>query len=606
MWIGSEWPLFIWVLLALVVGGAIIVFINKGMSLAVFIGLLASVVMWIISGRLHFHQRIWVLLALVVGGTAIVLVSQGPSSAVFIWLLASIVMWVISGWLLFRGLVWVLLAPVLVAAPIMLFRQGPSPAVFIWLLAGVVMWVISRWSPHFRGLVWVSLALVVGVAMIVFVGWGLGEVFFQSTQPERVFFFLRATELTSGVSVLLPALLVGLAAFLSFFAALQRWNLAERMPCLRNLQQRPGAAPQFLRFDHEGAKSFEGLKALEDRVKEMIVCPIFRLPGVMPLTILIIVGYWYFFVQQFIPTVDGWRFDWFFELAFCVVPLLLVWALIRLFWLWVEVKRLLRRLSWRPLISQYAARHSGRFASLPPVDLVKSADTYAALSLSVQQARSFYSALKLGPLEAEERKRIGQLVEEAESELWLALDADAKGHWQNAIQKRRYSQAKLAELTERVSGLLEDSWRTEGAAGPDAEWRKEGKFLLITHVVAFLQHIFAHLKNLVWLVTMGLLLVLFAANFYPFQPQEPLLLFSWVTILTSVVVTLYIIFSSNRDKTLSLLSRTAPGKVNITTDLVLRVMFHGVIPVVALLGLQFPQAMRQIISWLNVFGGKGS
>ncbi len=93
--------------------------------------------------------------------------------------------------------------------------------------------------------------------MILFVGWGLYEVFCRFEKPEKVFFFLRATELTSRVSVLLPALLVGLAAFLSFFTALRRWNLAEGMPRLSN-PRRPGAAPQFQRFDHERAESFEG------------------------------------------------------------------------------------------------------------------------------------------------------------------------------------------------------------------------------------------------------------------------------------------------------------------------------------------------------------
>jgi hypothetical protein len=39
---------------------------------------------------------------------------------------------------------------------------------------------------------------------------------------------------------------------------------------------------------------------------------------------------------------------------------------------------------------------------------------------------------------------------------------------------------------------------------------------------------------------MGPLLMLLAAISYPFQPREPLLLFSWVAILTSVVVTLFI------------------------------------------------------------------
>jgi hypothetical protein len=489
------------------------------------------------------------------------------------------------------------------ACTILVFTLGA----FIWLIVSIGMWMVSGWR-HFHRRIWVLLALVVGAMMITFVGWGLFEVFFRFKTPEKVFFFLRATELTSGVSVLLPALLVGLAAFLSFFAALRRFNLAERMPCLRNPRQRPDEAPQFLRFDHERAKSFEGLKALEDNVKEMIVCPIFRAPGAALITALISIVYWHFFQKHFIPSVDGRRFDWYFELAFYVVPLMLVWALLRFFWLWLATKRLLKRLSWHPLISQYAARHSEekRFASLPQIDLMTPTPTYTALSLSVRQARSFYNALKLGPGQAEERKRIGQLVEEAESELSLALGADAKGDWREALRKRRYSQEALAELTERVSGLLEDSWRAAGGAGPEAAWRDEGKFFLISHIVAFLQHVFAHLQNLVGLVTIGLLLMLLAAISYPFQPREPLLLFSWVAILTSVVVTLFIFVSANRDKTLSLLAGTAPGKLNITRDLVFRVLVHGVAPVIALLGVQFPEAVRQIFSWLNVFEGKGN
>ena len=112
---------------------------------------------------------------------------------------------------------------------------------FIWLMVSVSAWIIKGWS-HFRGRIWVLLALAVGVAMITFIGWGLFEVVFRLEMPEKVFFFLRATELTSGVSILLPVLLIGLAAFLSFFAALRRLNLAERMPCLRTPRQRPDEA----------------------------------------------------------------------------------------------------------------------------------------------------------------------------------------------------------------------------------------------------------------------------------------------------------------------------------------------------------------------------
>jgi hypothetical protein len=83
------------------------------------------------------------------------------------------------------------------------------------------------------------------------------------------------------------------------------------------------------------------------------------------------------------------------------------------------------------------------------------------------------------------------------------------------------------------------------------------------------------------------------------------LLFSWVAILTSVVVTLFIFVQVNRDKTLSLLTGKTPGKLNITRDFVMRVLIHGVVPIIALLGAQFPQAVRQIFSWMSVFEGKG-
>jgi hypothetical protein len=186
----------------------------------------------------------------------------------------------------------------------------------------------------------------------------------------------------------------------------------------------------------------------------------------------------------------------------------------------------------------------------------------------------------------------------------------------------------MAELTKLVTILLEDSWRKSAGPGPavvwrdkeksfriswrksagpgpDAAWRDEGKFFLITHIIAFLQHIFAHMQNLVMLVTAGLLLLLIAATSYPFWPRESLLLFSWVTILTSVVVTLFIFVQVNRDKTLNLLTGKTPGRLNINRDFVSRVLFHVVVPLIALLSAQFPQALRQIFSWLSVFEGKG-
>jgi hypothetical protein len=482
--------------------------------------------------------------------------------------------------------------------------------VIVWLAASVIVWMIKG-ARHFRGHLGAVMAFGIGVAMITLVGWGLVELFIRAPLTEQVFFFLRATELTSGVSLLLPTLLIGLATFLSFFAAVRRLNLAERMPCLPEAQQKIGDAPQFLRFDHPGAKSFEGLKSLENRVKEMIVCRIFGVPGAAIGAILILIVYIRLFLWHFIPSVDGRMFDLFFQMAFYLTPLLLVWAFLRFFWLWMATRKLLRRLFWHPLFSHYAATlaEEKQFATLPQIDLMTPTPTYTALSLSVRRARRFYTALSLRPDRAATRERIEQLLKEAESRLSQALLFESKGHWQEAVLNRRQSQAALAEVTEPVTGLLEESWQMPDGKESGAvatAWQNEGKFFLLTHVAAFLQYIFAHLQNLVALVTAGLLLMLLAANSYPFQPREPLLLFSWVTILTAVAVTLIIFVQMSRDRALSLLAGTTPGKLSVTRDLVLRVLIHGALPIVALLGAQFPEVLRQIFSWLSVLQGKGS
>jgi hypothetical protein len=436
----------------------------------------------------------------------------------------------------------------------------------------------------------------------------LVEIINRDNVSQKVFFFLRATDITNGVSLLLPAMLIGLAGFLSLFAAVRRLNLAERMPCLREPQQEVEKVPQFLRFDHEGAASFKGLKALENRVKELIISRYCKVPGAVIVALLFLLIYVRLFAVYYIPSVDGRRFDWYFMAAFYLAPMLLVWAFLRFVWLWIALRKLLRRLSWHPLFTQYAASKSeeDHFKALPQIDLMAATPTYTALSLSVEQVRRFYRVWSESTGETD--PKMEDLVDEAEEKLSTALDLEAAGKWQDALTNRRESQEKVAELTEHVTAMMEKSWITnsinDSGENPQS-WQDAAKFFLITHVVAFLQHVFAHLKNLVALVTMGLLLILFAANSYPFQPREPLLIFSWVTILTAVAVTLFVFVQMSRDKVLSLISGTTPGRLTVTRDLVIRILMHGVIPIVALLGAQFPEALREIFSWLSLLEGRG-
>ncbi len=502
-------------------------------------------------------------------------------------------------------------------------------ACFLWLLYSVCDWLISGWR-HLRRIELALIALCIALAMAALALGGLSEVYFNwnsnaaSWELEKVFFFFRTTELASGVSLLLPVALIGLAGFLTFFSVVRRINLAERMACLPSPQERAEATPAFLRFEHVNASSFDGLYVMESRIREMLVGGGWNSWMAAALTGGILTIYILLYAQAYTPSVDGRRFDYFFLAMFFLIPLLLVWTFVRFIRLWVALRRLLRRLAWHPLFGSFAAAHSDekRFQALPPTDLLSPPPTYSALTISVRQAGCFLYKLtllieqrdKLGwhkpalfTEQPEKLSRLKQLVTEAEAHLSQAMQFEAAGNWQKALLNRRDCEERLAALSEQITNLLEPTWKPATGKDPvEAEaWHDEAKFFLVTHVAAFLQHVFANLQNLVALVTAGLLLILLASNSYPFQPRQPLLLFSWVTMLTVVFTTLLIFVQMSRDKVLSLLSGTTPGKLNFTRDFVLRVLIHGVIPVVALLGVQFPDILRQLLSWLSAFQGGG-
>jgi len=134
---------------------------------------------------------------------------------------------------------------------------------------------------------------------------------------------------------------------------------------------------------------------------------------------------------------------------------------------------------------------------------------------------------------------------------------------------------------------------------------QQGRLCLLSQVAAFVQHMLVQLQSLAGLVTAGLLLLLMAETSYPFQPHERLLLFGWVLILIVVAVTMVIFVQLSRDKVISLLAGTIPNKLNWTSDFVVRVLLHGVLPILLLLGIQFPAVLQNLLSWFSSLTSKG-
>src|SRR5262249_26948779 len=218
---------------------------------------------------------------------------------------------------------------------------------------------------------------------------------------------------------------------------------------------------------------------------------------------------------------------------------------------------------------------------MPKMDLSAAFVPYTALRFTLNKA--------VGCLPPAETAEIERILEDS-------AKADAVGDWQLALKGRNEALNRLVRGVGFVEGEI-------GRSGK--EWRKRAQEFFAAQTVVFIHHILSHLQNLILFVVSGLLLMLLAINYYPFQPREWLLWFNWLIILTTISLTLVIFVQMGRDRVLSLLSGTTPGQVTWNREFVLRILLYVIVPVLALLGAQFPEGMKQMLSWVSSFQKTG-
>jgi hypothetical protein len=107
------------------------------------------------------------------------------------------------------------------------------------------------------------------------------------------------------------------------------------------------------------------------------------------------------------------------------------------------------------------------------------------------------------------------------------------------------------------------------------------------------------MKNLLLFLTAALLVMLLAVTSYPIQPRDLLLTFNWTVILTFVAATMMVFVQMEKDSVLSALSGTVSGRVTWNREFAIRVLLFGVLPILSMLGAQFPDAIGRSMPWLN-------
>jgi len=419
----------------------------------------------------------------------------------------------------------------------------------------------------------------------------------------------RASSLGSRVSPLTPVLFALAAVLALCIGALHR-------TCLRESRQ---LMTPFLDFE---TPSFSGVTDLETRVRQALGRIEFGSPllWLAALTIAAIYASLYWWSGR--RPVDGLSFAGLFFAISLLAYVGISYAVYKLVAVWLSTRGLLRRLYWHPSRPGYE-----KFRSEIPagedggVDLLSSSPSLTALEIGLAQVRRMIaaggsateSALEFGARIGSVHNLLTDGLCKAEQTLESTMRAYGQSRWRDGIRFKRDVESSMSALSRVVARVCEPCWR--GATSPAQEMTAKdeqqspldcGQIYVASRVVDWLRQVMPQLQALALSTTVAMLMMLFAISSYPFPMSDRLLWFSWAVVVVTAGAMVWMFVSANRDRVMSLISGTTPGRVNWNASLVINLVTHALLPLVVLLGAAFPERLSRLVSWLGVvIGGQG-
>jgi hypothetical protein len=443
--------------------------------------------------------------------------------------------------------------------------------------------------------------------------------------------FLRAAHLRSGVSPLMALMFLGLAALALLAGNLSRVAMLTDRP-LPPLRADGNHCTMF------GHGSFRGVSRLWKWIVDDLEQSELQLRGAHFLIVVLVVAFFYFWLGKvrLASSVDGWQFDTLFILLGFGVYVMFSLVLLRFVLIWIALRHLLRRLYSHP--SRYAYKNV-QLAPRPShlehqkLHLYEARPGLSAVEYELGCVRAIIriagqvqeqSGASLAPPQSELSDDISnnpllkptlETAEKQLEELWRPTD------WRSNLAARSKLYDTMAELAGIVTALFEPAWRMSAHTPPlqmvltsdddkltiDGKLRQQAELFVAARVGDFVRHVFPHLMNLVGFAMPAVLGMMLAVSAYPFPAHDTLLWVGWTVLLTTIVISLYVFIGINRDPILSMFSGTDPGQFNWDSTFTMHLVLFAVIPILALLGAQFPHALVGAFSWIgSIFGGGGT
>ncbi|MDB4881936.1 MAG: hypothetical protein JWL95_702 [Gemmatimonadetes bacterium] len=272
----------------------------------------------------------------------------------------------------------------------------------------------------------------------------------------------------------------------------------------------------------------------------------------------------------------------------------ITWALYRLLATWFNLRDLLRAIGTTPLLDAFrrSSESFSRLTRITPFDVPSDA-------IVDQQVKREYATL-----------RALVMVSDAAT---LGGSADKPF----AYIKKHYDMPKVrdslyhvntstfGELLPGVLHALAVRWTSGSGTGAEVDDKSRQAItssmenLLVALIIDYIEWVFSHLRAVSFFLAAALPATTALLWSYPFLPESGIRVAFIVLACMCIGALLYMLTEINRDDVLSRIAHTDLGKVTWDSNFVGNLMIFGLLPILALLGAQFPTVGDFLFSWVT-------
>ncbi|HLZ11320.1 MAG TPA: hypothetical protein VKP58_01920 [Candidatus Acidoferrum sp.] len=459
---------------------------------------------------------------------------------------------------------------------------------------------------------------------------------FDFLRYHRVYWSTRILHFGSGVSPVLPVLLLAAAFYWWFWMSLRGVSLVDlRRPRLPRLKDLPGDA--FRISDSEAERLRQTAYPLTSSAWQ-----------IAPLIALAVVLFTLLDYGHPLQTIEGRAYDWGFTSALALLTWIFLATLLKLVRTWLETQQILSGLdrkaireafsrlkgfSWKPIWNPggstlresyrvlsralenldrlHAALHSGRGGEC----LAKGDPIHGAILQAMEKREKISETYRALTGSAAAENGAAQNGGGTEKKKWtwrslLFLRHDKKK--QEALDSILLSVEDLQRAIAAAAGMLikeflGDAWKNSASLVASDDPRKEKDSPSLVTLLAeeyvslvyvnFLVSALLRMRTLVYSAVGMYVLLLLSITVYPFEPHPALQAISVVALVVLGFAVGYVYSQMHRDAILSRLTETSAGELG--WDFWIKFVSAGAIPVLSLLASQFPAINNVLFSWLE-------